>query len=25
LQMLLSEAENEEVILRDYVMGFGYH
>jgi hypothetical protein len=24
LQALLTEAENEEVVLRDYVMGFGY-
>lgn len=25
LQVLLTEAEAEEVLLRDYVMGFGYH
>jgi CBS domain-containing protein len=24
LQILLAEAENEESLLRDYVMGFGY-
>jgi CBS domain-containing protein len=24
LQVLLTEAESEEVVLRDYVMGFGY-
>ena len=25
LQGLLQEVENEESLLRDYVMGFGYH
>ena len=25
LQVLLKEAETEEVLLRDYVMGFGWH
>lgn len=25
LEVLLGEAEKEEVLLRDYVMGMGYH